>query len=184
MITTIETIRSVARHAQGAPGPEAPAATGRAAIDGLWPRLVQLVAGLLATNVTGTGILQVIAQALTTLLPLLNLDGRSTVPGAGKLTVQEKARLDLLRQERAARARQRAAHRARPDRPPANRRFPFFGDGGDAEPETDAWNDLLQLVSEALEAFIRFRDRAGIDRCVEPPELIAELFGVAPPEAA
>ncbi len=192
MHIAIETIRTVAQLAQDDPAPEAVGATGRAALDGLWPRLAQLVARLLATGATGGknppsippftkggSLMQIIAQALATLLPLLNLDGRPTDPGT-ELAGKDKARVDFLRRERADRAR----HRARPDRPPESRSFPGFGNGGDAEPEADVWNDLLELISEALEAFIRFGDRTGIDRCAELLDLLAETFGVTQPEAA
>ncbi len=137
MITAIETLQSVAHHAVA--NPPAPKSTpedagGRpdrppASLAGLLPRAARMMVRLLLARTPGGGTHQVLAHALSTFLPLLGLDWLPADPSAiRKPTIPVKSRLDLLRQERAARARlrcavarHRPARRARPDRPPENR---------------------------------------------------------------
>ncbi len=189
LTTSIETIRSVARRAAEDPSPGVCAPAG-GSLAGFLPRLAQLVTRLFTGNATG-GAIRIVAQALAAFVPLLELGRRSPDPAAEapagaspeapaepELTTKDEARIDLLLQERAARARRRGAgaHRVRPDRPPEAR--------ATAEAEDEVWNDLLDLTSEALETFIRFRNAVGVERCLELLDLLAEAFAIDRPEAA
>ncbi len=198
MITSIDTIQAVARHA--AANPPAPrnapdnVALARLRRDqppgsgtslaGLLPRVVRVLGRLLFTPASA----HILAQAITTFLPLLDLDWLPAEPGAiPKPTIPVKARIDLLRQERAARARlrgavarHRPARRARPDRPPENRAVsaPGIESGG------DLWHDLLDLTSEALETFIAYGHQDGVGRCADLLDLLADTFNKPRPAAA
>ncbi len=184
MITSIETIRSVARHAVEDPTTASSDSPPACSLSGLLPRLAQLVTGLFAAGAPGGNTIHVVAQALAAFLPLLDLGRQPAEPPApSELVTKDEARIDLLRQERTARARLRSAtarhrpaQRVRPDRPP----FAAFT----APPDEEVWHDLLDLTSEALEAFIRFRHPEGVGPCLELLELLAETFGVDVPEAA
>ncbi len=115
------------------------------------------------------------AQTLAVILRLVAADqpkypileySRDTGSAAGpdippEMTVKEEARIDLLRQERRARARSRGA--TAPDA---------------------LWHDLLDFTSEALETFIRRRHLAGARSCLDLLDLLAEAFAVDRPEAA
>ncbi len=141
--------------------------------------------------------MRILAHALATFLPVLDLDWLPSDPGTLlRPTPRAYARIDLLRQERAARARLRAAaarhrparpappgqiRRARPDRPPESRGAAVFGL---AVPDDDLWHDLLDLTSETLETFIGFSHQAGIRRCAELIEVLAESFDEPRPAAA
>ncbi len=202
VITAIETIRAVARRAAEDPSPRCfggPAAPAQAARS-LLPRVAELVKRLFAGNATGTAI-RIVAQALAAFLPLLDREKQPDEPVAApaepELTTKDEARIDLLLQERAARTRQRGAGDshvasvfARPDIPPAASAAepavtatpPAEAPPAEASPEADVWNDLLDLTSEALETFIRFRNAVGVKRCLELLDLLAEAFGVRPKE--
>ncbi len=178
--TSIETLRSVARRVAEDPSPGVcvpPAGTVLAVL----PRIAELVSRLLCAKVTGSAS-RIVVRALSVFTPLLELCHRSPERGAKapnepQLTVKDEARIDLLHQERAARAQQRSAGsaRVRPDRPPETRL---------AQSEAEVWNDMLDLISEALEIFIRFRNAVGVNRCLELLDLLSEALGVDQPEAA
>lgn len=187
--TAIETVRSVARRAMEDPQPPAAGAGTRQPVDGLLPRIAALIARLFATGMREGNLLRIVARALATFLPLLAA-GR---PPAGPRPVPEsatrnQARVDLLRQERAARARERraaevlAARRARPHLPPADRARPHIPPAGGSD--AGAWHDLLDLTSEALEVFITHGDAAGTAGVAELLDLLAEAFAPGRPEAA
>ncbi len=203
MIIAIETIRSVARRAAEDPAPEKPSLrlvdsarhrrpkpeTTIATIAGGLPRLARLVTRLFGADTPAGNGIYIIAQALAAFLPLLGLHRQSRDPQAApETTAKEQARIDLLRQERATRSDHRrldttltARKLARPDRPPAALRA---GEASVAPPDDEVWNDLLDLTSEALETFIRFRDAIGVRSCLELLDLLAETFTVDCPEAA
>ncbi len=187
MIQAIETIRAIARHAAEDPSPAA-ICTPAGAPASLMPRVAGFVSRLVAGGATGTAI-RIVAQALVAFLPLLDRGKQpDATPAEPELTTKDEARIDLLLLERAARARDRhtgdvhvATAFAPPDIPPAA--------SAAAEPavtgaEDEVWNDLLDLTSEALETFIRFRNAVGVKRCLELLDLLAEAFDVDWPEAA
>ena len=187
--TSIDTLRSVARHAADDPELPDPGTGGaRPFLPGLLPRITRFVAGFLADGTPSGSVLRVIARALSGLLPLLERAPREAMP-LPEPTEKDGARIQLLQQERAARARERAAAkeevagRTRPDVPtsvriPADVAAALFG------PADDAWNDLLDLVSEALEVFIVAGDRGGVSAVLEILDLTAEAFGLDLAEAA
>ncbi len=213
MITAIDTMRSVARAAAEDPpalrsvpdeplpglGSGAPAAS----LAGLLPRVAMILIRLLIARTpegknppsVPPGSLRLVAQALATFLPLLDFDWLPSDPGAiPKPTGRAYARIDYLRQERAARARLRATaarhrparparpvRRVQPDRPPESRAAAVFGL---TVPDDDLWHDLLDLTSETLETFIGFDHQAGIHRCAELIEVLAESFDEPRPAAA
>ncbi len=208
MIIAIETIRAVARRAaeDPAPGPRPVPAQPRrfrrpsppsresrpAPIAGLLPRLARLVTGMFDAGTPAGNVIYLIAQALAAFLPLLDLGQESPdADAAPEMTAKEEARIDLLRQERAARSGLRRLDeslivkgRVRPDRPPAALRAADSPVTLPAVAPPDVWNDLLDLTSEALETFIRFRDAIGVKSCLELLDLLAETFAVDRPEAA
>ncbi len=113
-------------------------------------------------------------------------------PNAGcvqEMSPEEQARVDLLRQERASRAGLRrvgmrlVGQRARPDRPPAMAP-PAMAPPAVARLDGDARNEFLDLISQALETFIRRRDAAGIRGCLCLLDLLADTFDAGHPEAA
>ncbi len=202
MITAIDTIRSVARAAVEDPPmlrsvPDEPApGTGSgapaASLDGLLPRVAMMLIRLLIARTPQGSTLRIVAQALATFLPLLGLDWLPSDPGAiPRPTPRDCARIDLLRQERAARGRLRAtvarhrpaqpARRVQPDRPPESRAGAFFGV---AEPGGEVWDELLDLTSETLEIFIGFDHQEGVRHCAELIEVLADTFGEPTPKAA
>ncbi len=197
MITTaIETIRSVAGHAADhPPAPRAVPDHGRppaATLAGLPPRAARILLRLLFTHTPDGSTLRILAQALTAFLPFLGLDWLPADPAAiRKPTDRVLARLDLLRQERAARARlrgavarHRPARRAKPHRPPENRAAAALGLDWPDEPDDDLWHDLLDLTSQTLETFIAYGHQPGVRRCAELIEVLAEVFGEPRPAAA
>ncbi len=159
---------------------------------GLLPRAVQILMRLFFTHSPDGSTLRILAQALSTYLPLLGLDWLPADPRTTpELTTPVLARIDLLRQERAARARLRSsvarhrpARRARPDRPPASRAAAALGLDWPAEPGDDLWHDLLDLTSQTLETFIAYGDQQGVRRCAELLEVLAGVFGEPRPAAA
>ena len=186
---SIDILRSVARHAADEPeGPDPGAGGAHPSLPGLPRRIARFIAGFLADGTPSGSVLRVIARALSALLPLLERDP----PMATALpepTEKDEARVEHLQQERAMRARERAAAkeevagRTRPDVPtsvriPADVAAALFG------PADDAWNDLLDLVSEALEVFIVAGDRGGVSAVLEILDLTAEAFGLDLAEAA
>ncbi len=193
MITAIETIRSVAGRAAEHPPratrgkPDRPPAQTLA---GLPVRAARILLRLLLSANSNT--LRILAQALAAFLPLLGLDWLPADPAAiPKPTQRVRARLDLLRQERAARARLRStvarhrpARRARPDRPPANRAAAVLGLDWPAEPDEDLWHDLLDITSQTLETFIAYGHQQGVQPCAELLEVLAEVFAEPRPAAA
>ncbi len=210
MITAIDTIRSVARHAADhPPGPRAvpdqpesgrtrtggPAA---ACLAGLFPRVVQILVRLLFAQGSGDpiagsgGISSVLTQALATFVPFLDLGWLPADPGGVQgPNARVEARIDLLRQERTARARLRSAvarHRpaqpVRPDRSPEDRGATILGFPWPAAADDGLWHDLLDLTSEVLEICIVFGHQPGVRRCAELLEVLAEVFDVDRPEAA
>ncbi len=182
LITAIDTIRSIARRAAEDPRPGNPrlrlafptrprraasstAASSTAAPPVLpvpfLPYLGRLVTRLFVTAVPAGDTFQIVAQALAAFLPLLDLAPAPTDPDIPpEMTTRERARIDLLHQERAARA---YTCQAGPD---------------------DAWLDLLGLTSEALETFIRHRRLAGVRACLVLLDLLADTFAAGRPEAA
>ncbi len=209
MITAIDTIRSVARHATDhPPGPRAvpdqpvsgSTRTGgapNASLAGLLPRIVRILVRLLFAQgsdgpVSSGGISHVLTQALTTFLAFLDLGWLPADPrGVPKPNARVEARVDLLRQERAARGRLRSAvarHRparpVRPDRPPEDRGATILGFPWPAAADDGLWHDLLDLTSELLEICIVFGHQPGVRRCAKLLEVLAEVFDVDRPEAA
>ncbi len=201
MITAIETIRSVSRAAAEDPPalrsvpdqsrPETGSGAPAASLAGLLPRVVMILIRLLIPRTPDdknppSGIL---AHAIAAFLPLLDLDWLPSDPGTlPRPTPRAYARIDVLRQERAARARLRAAaarhrpaRRVRPDRPPESRGAAVFGL---PVPDDDLWHDLLDLTSEILETFIGFSYQPGIQRCAELIEVLADTFDEPTPAAA
>lgn len=183
---SIDILRNVASHAADNLEPPQPGA--EAFLPSLPPRVARFMAGFLANGSPPAAVLRVIAQALTTLLPLAD---RETAP-AGPRALPEpsadaKTAIGILRRERAARARERGAAReaaegrARPDIPPSLR---APADVVADRRHNEAWNDLLDVVSQGLEVFIAFGDRDGVNASLELIELIAGVLGVDLPEAA
>ncbi len=208
MITAIDTIRSVARSAaEHPPGPRAvpdpPATAGgppAASLAGLLPRVARVLARLLFAHGRDGDCLRVLARAVTTFVPLLDLGWLPAHPGAApKPDTRVEARIDLLRQERAARARLRSAaarhrparpappgqiQRARPDRPPGNRGATILGFPWAAATDDGLWHELLDLTSELLEICLGFGHQGGVQSCAELLELLAAVFGEPRPKAA
>ncbi len=189
MMTSIETIRSVARRAADKPpAPRAVPDRPPVSLAGLPPRAARMLARLFFDQIPSgeTGIL---ARALAAYLPLFSLDWLPADPRAIPApTARVEARIDLLRQERTSRARLRRVrrsppHRVRPDRPPELRAVSALGVETPAEPDV-LWHELLDLTSETLETFIGYGHQQGIARCAELLDLLAGIFDVDRPEAA
>lgn len=184
---SIGILRSVARKAADHPEPTTPDGA-RPFLPGLAPRVARFLAGFLVGGTPSMAILRVIARTMAALRPLLDRDfapdGPRPVPDP---TSESSASIELLRYERAARARERggareeAAGRARPDVPPTVR---VPDDVVAARRDNEPWNDLLDLVSEALEVYIAYRHDDGVAAILELIDLIADALGVDFPEAA
>ncbi len=184
LITAIETIRAVAHRA--AEDPQPPAAADPPTTGSFPVRLWRLLIRLLDAEMPEGRILQVLWRALRALLPLLTFDPPPADPPVDppEPPVKTRARIDLLRQERAARARERQAGElhacARPDRPPAP--ASAFVSDTPGEPDGDLWNDLLDLTSESVEVFVLSGDAEGVGRCAELLDLLSETFAEEHPE--
>ena len=118
-------------------------------------------------------------------VPTADVDGCDLEPDAGledlrrppELPAEARARIDLLHKERVERALRR-----RPDRPPEAQTG--SAEAAAAEAADDVWNDLLDLTSEALEIFIRFRNAVGVEVTLlvflaapAPARFVAARFG-------
>ncbi len=190
LITAIETIRSVARHA--AEDPQPPAAAADRPLASFPARLWRLLARLLDAEMPEGQLLRILVRTLRALLPLLVQEPPPSDPPADppsdppadppESPLKTLARIDLLRQERAARARGRRAGElstcAPPDRPPVANRAAAAGNAG------QVWHELVDLASEAVEACVAAGDDRGIGRCVELLDVLAETFDGDRPEAA
>ncbi len=187
MITAIETIRAIAHAAHHRPAPRsapgdpsgAPAGPG-ASLAGLLPRVALMLIRLLVARTPEGSTLRLVAQALATFLPLLDLDWLPADPTTIPVPApQAEAHIELLRQERTSRARLRQlaapGHRIQPDRPPASRT---------AAPDDDVWIELLDLTSRTLETYIAFGHQRGARQCAELIDLLADTFGEDRPAAA
>ena len=194
-IHSLDIMRSVAQHAADNPLPPAPDADGaRPTLPDLLPRIARIVTGLFGGDAPSGTLLRVIAQAFATLLPLLDRDADSGAEPAGARPVPEPtvagdARIDILRQTRAARWRERdrakaeLTTRGRSDVPPSVR-LPAGTAADLFGPVDEAWNDLFDLITDALELFIVFRDDRGVSATVELLDLLDEFFGLGLAEAA
>ncbi len=198
MITAIETIRSVARHAvEKPPAPRAvPDRPPAGWLAGLPARAAAMLVRLFLADVSP----DILGQALAAYVPLFALDWLPADPRAiPSPTARDEARIDLLRQERASRARlgkmgplPSPGHGLRPDRPPEIRAVSALGRAmfvcpppGEPRPEPDElWHELLDLTSETLETFIAYGHQAGIVRCAELLDLLADTFDDPRPAAA
>ena len=152
---------------------------GRPSLDGMLPRLGATLAQLFAGVNLGES-WRIVARAFAAFLPLLDVD---SVPTA--TDEQIRARVDLLRLERQSRAHlvRLATSRARPDRPPEVRSFPAIGSAWAATPQGSAWNAFLDLISEALEIYLRAGHRRGVASCADLLDLLADTFAELPDAA-
>ncbi len=200
LTTAIETIRSVAHRAVDDPQPPAiGAASGPPAAANFGARLWRLLIRLLDADMPEGRLLRIIVQALRALLPLLGVDlppadpptdppadPAANPPADLSQPVKTRARIDLLRQERAARSQERSAAAARanaaPDRPPVHRARPDVPPA--SPPDAEVWHCLLDLSSEAVETYVATADAEGIGRCVELLDTLAETFAGELSEAA
>lgn len=190
--TALETIQAVAHHAvDNPPAPRAvPDPPPAASLAGLLPRLGRMLLRLLLAGASPDDRLRIFPRALAAYLPLLGLDWLPADPRAIPVPSDRVvARLDLLRQERAARARLRSAvarhsgpRPVPPDRPPENRLAAALGLESTAEPE-ELWQDLLDLTSETLETFIAYGHQEGVVRCAALIDLLAECAPRTKPAA-
>ncbi len=186
MQIAVETIRSVARRAVEDPTPGEGRPPAGVALPGSTPRIAHFVKGMFTGDNAGPTIVFV-TKALAVLSPILDHGRRSAAPSEPEPAVKDQARIDLLRQERAARARQRqaatampATARVRPDRPPAS----SARGACVLVPNDDLLHEVLDLISEALELFIRYRDIAGVRGCLELLDMLSGSFRLGRSEAA
>ena len=183
---SIGILRSAAQKAVDHPEPPDPNGA-RPFLPGLAPRVARFIAGFLAGGTPSVAVLRVIARTMAALRPLLDRDplpdGPRPVP---EPTSEGTDSIERLRNERAARARERgaareeASGRARPGIPPTVR---VPADIVAARRENEPWNDLLDLVSEALEVYIAFRHGDGVAASLELVDLIADVLDIDSPES-
>ena len=108
-------------------------------------RIVGCLESLFAAAPAGVDETRILAHALSTFLPVLDLDWLPAGPDdMPKLTDDDLVTLELLRRERAVQARKRAV-----------------------TPSLSRWDPLIDLVSESLEVFVVFGYSEGFGRCTE-----------------
>jgi len=108
-------------------------------------RIVACLQTLFESAPVGEDETRILACALSTFLPVLDLDWLPAGPDdLPKLTDDDLVTLEALRRERAMQAEKRAL-----------------------KPSTSRWDPLIDLVSESLEVFVVFGYSEGFGRCTE-----------------
>ncbi len=121
-----------------------------AALKSYLMRVVDQLQGLFDPEPTCESEMRILAQALHTFLPVLDLDWLpSAEEGLPKPTPEAEAHIHALRLERARHAAHRETHAT-----------------------DERWDALTDLVSESLENFILFDYQEGVNGCIELLEAI------------